>query len=44
MARGRIPGSEQAVRKIKQITLRNIIAAKTGIAGLSFWVKYGQLK
>ncbi len=44
MARGSIPGSEQAVRKINAITLKNKIAAKTGIAGLRRLVRYGQLK
>jgi hypothetical protein len=44
VARGSIPGSEQAVRKINPITLKNKIAAKTGIAGLRRLVKYGQLK
>lgn len=44
VARGRMPGSEQAVRKMQQIAERKNIAAKTGIAGLRRSIRYGQLK
>jgi hypothetical protein len=39
-----MPGSEQAVRKIQQITLRNKITGNIGTIGLRCSTKYGQLK
>ena len=39
VARGRIPGSEHAVRRINEMTVRKRMAANTGTAGLSRLVR-----